>query len=182
MTSSIPSELSEFTFLPLGGIIQEFRIAGRNIVLNFPTQALYAQYNSPHFGETMGRVTNRVKDAVLHNLNGREYPLPRNEPPNSIHGGIKGWGSRVFDGPHTVVRHGRKAMLFKYQSVDGEEGYPGTVELRIWYSANTEGEEPAKKTVLTAEYEVELIGDECEETVVNLTNHRYVYMYMYIFV
>ena len=170
------SELSAFTFLPLGGIIQEFRVEGKNIVLGFPTQALYAQYNDPHFGETMGRVTNRVKGAVLHNLNGQEYQLPCNEAPNSIHGGIKGWGRRVFDGPHTVERNGRKAMMFKYVSVDGEEGYPGTVELRIWYSASAEGKDPAahKKTVLTAEYEVELIGDECEETVVNITNHRWV--------
>ena len=173
MASPAASELSAFTFLPLGGIIQEFRVAGRNIVLGFPTQSLYPQYNDPHFGETMGRVTNRVKDAVLHNLNGgHEYPLPKNSGPNSIHGGIKGWGSRIFDGPHTVIRDGRKAMLFKYVSHDGEEGYPGTVELRIWYSASTEGD---KKTALTAEYEVELIGDECEETVINITNHWYVF-------
>jgi aldose 1-epimerase len=61
--------------------------------------------------------------------------------------------------------------LFKYRCVDGEEGYPGTVEVRVWYTASKEGE---AKTVLTAEYEVEFVGDECEETVVNITNHRYV--------
>lgn len=168
------TDLSSFTFLPLGGIIQEFRVADHNIVLGFPHQSQYAEYNIPHFGETIGRVANRVKDAVLRDLNGgRDYQLARNNGPNSIHGGEKGWGKRVFEGPFAVVKEedngsNKKSMMFKYLSEDGEEGYPGSVELRIWYTASREDE----KTVLTVEYEVEFVGDECEETVVNITNHR----------
>lgn len=162
-------EQAEFTFLPLGAIIQEFRVGGKNIVLGFPAQGHYVKYNTPHFGATIGRVANRIKDAVIQSLNGREYRLPQNDGSNSLHGGENGWGKRVFDGPHTVQRHGRDALLFKYCSVDGEEGYPGTVEVRVWYKASKEDE---AKTVLTAEYEVEFVGDECDETVVNITNHR----------
>lgn len=163
-------EQAEFTFLPLGAIIQEFRIGGKNIVLGFPTQDHYVKYNTPHYGATIGRVANRIKDGRIKALNGREYQLAVNNGPNALHGGPTGWGKRVFDGPHTVQRHGHDSLLFKYRCPDGEEGYPGTVEVRVWYTASKEDE---AKTVLTAEYEVEFVGDECEETVVNITNHSY---------
>jgi aldose 1-epimerase len=58
--------------------------------------------------------------------------------------------------------------------VDGEEGYPGTVELRVWYASYEVQEDGVTKLVLEAEYEVEMIGDECEETIVGITNHRHV--------
>lgn len=164
---------SGFAFLPLGAIIQEFRVGGKNIVLGFNTQDQYAKYNSPHFGATIGRVANRIKDAVIHSLNGRDYTLAKNNGPNSLHGGEKGWGKCVFDGPQTVKRDGKDALLFKYLSKDGEEGFPGTVEVRVWYTSSKEDiDSPSSKTVLTTEYEVEFVGDECEETVVNMTNHR----------
>ena len=66
-------------------------------------------------------------------------------------------------------RNGREGVQFRYLSRDGEEGYPGTVECFVWYTAAMEGE----KTVLEIEYQVELLGDECEETVCGVTNHRY---------
>ncbi len=161
---------SAFTFLPQGALIQEFRVAGTNIVQGFPTAELYVTENTPYFGETIGRTTNRIKDGLLSNLNGgKEYHLPINNGPNSLHGGKRGWGKRMFAGPKTVDRNGRKALKFRYTSKDGEEGYPGTVECRVWYAAAKEGQQ----TVLTAEYEVELIGDEVDETVVGVTNHRY---------
>ncbi|KAJ6115100.1 Glycoside hydrolase-type carbohydrate-binding subgroup [Penicillium sp. IBT 16267x] len=162
-------EQAEFTFLPIGAIIQEFRVGGKNIVLGFPTQDHYIKHNTAHFGATIGRVANRIKDGLIHNLNGRDYQLAKNNGPNALHGGEKGWGKRIFDGPLTVNRNGRDALLFKYLSQDGEEGYPGTVEVRVWYTASKED----NKSVLTAEYEVEFVGDECEETVVNITNHSY---------
>ncbi len=166
---STPVE-SAFTFLPQGALIQEFRVAGTNIVQGFPTAELYATENTPYFGETIGRTTNRIKDGLLSNLNGgNQYHLPINNGPNSLHGGKKGWGKRIFEGPKTVDRHGKKALEFRYTSKDGEEGYPGTVECRVWYAAGKEGEQ----TVLMVEYEVELVGDEVEETVVGVTNHRY---------
>ncbi|KAL1982688.1 hypothetical protein VTN96DRAFT_998 [Rasamsonia emersonii] len=164
------TEESAFTFLPLGAIIQEFRVAGHNIVQGFPTQEDYVKYNSPYFGATIGRVCNRLKDAVLKDVNGKSYTLAQNNGPNSLHGGKQGWDARVFDGPKPVNRNGKEAVLFKYLSNDGEEGYPGTVEIRVWY---TTSKEDASKTVLEVEYEVELVGDEVEETAVNITNHSY---------
>ena len=63
--------------------------------------------------------------------------------------------------------------MFKYLSKDGEEGFPGTVELRLWYVPSIEKVDGVEKTSLEIEYEVELVGDEVEETGVAVTNHRY---------
>ena len=101
-------------------------------------------------------------------MNGKSHQLSINNGPNSLHGGDAGWGKREFEGPQEVERHGKQATLFKYLSKDGEEGYPGTVEVRVWYVQEKEqGQE-----VLRIEYEAELVGDEVAETAVNITNHR----------
>jgi aldose 1-epimerase len=165
---------SAFTFLPLGGIIQEFRVAGLNIVQGFPTEDLYKRLNDPFFGETIGRTTNRLKNGKIE-LNGETINLALNNGPNSLHGGEKGWGKQLFTGPKPISRNGKEGVLFTYLSKDGDEGYPGTVELRLWYTAGKEEEDGVEKTVLEMEYEVEFVGDECEETVVGITNHRYTY-------
>jgi aldose 1-epimerase len=160
---------SAFNFLTRGALIQKFEVAGHNIVLNFPEAELYASVAHPHFGETIGRTTNRIKDAVLHNLNGRNYKLFANDGQNNLHGGKEGWGTRTWAGPDQVVREGKEAVLFLYVSPDGEEGFPGTVEARVWYMESIE----KGKKVLDVEYEIRLIGEECQETVVGITNHRY---------
>ncbi|KAL6707436.1 hypothetical protein ACN47E_004215 [Coniothyrium glycines] len=162
-----------FTFLPLGAIVQKFIVNGRNIVQGFATAEQYKQHNAPYFGETIGRIANRVSNAKINDLNGRSYQLPVNNGPNSLHGGIAGWGKREFEGPSDVDRNGKKATFFKYISKDGEEGYPGTVEVRIWYIQEEEQVDGAQQEVLHIEYEAELIGDEVEETAINMTNHSY---------
>ncbi|EEP82087.1 conserved hypothetical protein [Uncinocarpus reesii 1704] len=166
-------EKAAFRFLSLGAIVQEFRVAGHNIVLGFPTEQLYRKYNAPYFGATIGRTTNRLKDATIGNVNGRSYKVTTARGPHSLHGGRDGWNAKLFDGPNTVKKHDREGFEFKYLSRHGDEGYPGTVELRVWYSATEEVEEgKPEKTVLEVDYEVEFVGDECEETVVGVTNHR----------
>ncbi len=167
MSSSSPE--SAFTFLSQGALIQEFRVDDQNIVLAFPEPNFYQSHNAPYFGETIGRTTNRVKDAKLHNLNGKTYQLAANDGPNCLHGGLRGWGKRNFEGPTPVHRTGREGVRFSYVSNDGEEFYPGTVECQVWYTAGKE----EGKVVLDVEYEVELVGDECSETVVGVTNHSY---------
>ena len=160
---------SAFTFLSQGALIQEFKIEGYNIVQSLPDAKLYKTHNNVYLGETIGRTTNRIRDAKLHNLNDTSYELAANDVPNSLHGGLNGWGKQEFEGPNPTKRNGREGIMFRYVSKDGEEGYPGTVECHVWYTAGME----EGKTVLEVEYQVELIGDECEETVVGVTNHRY---------
>jgi len=162
---------SGVTFQPTGALIQELKIAGHNIVLGYPSLEPYAK--APFFGETIGRVANRIKQAQIDGLNGKSYKLAANDGPNHLHGGEQGWGKKVFKGPEPVNRNGQESVLFTYVSPDGEEGYPGTVELRVWYTAYEEAREAGSpKFVLETEYEVELIGSEVDETVINITNHR----------
>ena len=160
-----------FTFLPQGGIIQEFKVGGKNIVLGFPSASTYKTASHPYFGENIGRVANRIQGAKI-NLNGKSYSLAANNGPNTLHGGKEGWGHKDFEGPTPTQRNGKEAVLFKYLSKDGEEGFPGTVELRLWYIGSLEKDEGVEKTSLEIEYEVELVGNECEETAVSVTNHR----------
>ena len=160
---------SAFTFIAQGAAIQEFKVDGQNIVLGFPEAKFYKSHNTPYFGETIGRTTNRVKDAQIHHLNGKTYSLHANDGPNCLHGGAQGWAKKDFHGPVPVNRNEKEGVHFTYLSNDGEEGYPGTVECKVWYTA---GKEEDGKTVLDVEYQVEFVGDECEETVVGVTNHR----------
>ncbi|KAF1808647.1 galactose mutarotase-like protein [Eremomyces bilateralis CBS 781.70] len=162
-------------FLPLGAIIRTFLVDGQNIVQNFEKTDEYRQYNVPHFGETIGRVANRISGAKINSLNSQSYELAANNGPNSLHGGPTGWGKRVFTGPE-VDDKGR--TVFRYRSADGEEGFPGAVELRVYYTASTEKSNGKETSVLEIEYEVEMVGNEAEEkditeTVVGITNHSY---------
>lgn len=166
---------SAFTFLPQGALIQEFSVAGHNIVLSLPTAAHYATHNAPYFGETIGRTTNRIRSGQIPNLNGKAYQLATNDGPrpNLLHGGNEGWGKKIWEGPKKVMRKGREGVEFSYLSKDGDEGYPGTVLADVWYVASMEdGPNGRRETVLEVEYEVRFVGGECEETIVGVTNHR----------
>ena len=175
MSLSNRSPKGAFTFLPQGALIQEFSVAGHNIVLSLPTAAAYTTHNQGYFGETIGRTTNRIRGGEIPDLNGKTYRLATNDSPrpNLLHGGNEGWGKKIWDGPKPVQRRGKEGVQFTYVSRDGDEGYPGTVEAKVWYVAGLEnGEGGQTESVLDVEYEVEFIGDECEETVVGVTNHR----------
>ncbi len=66
---------------------------------------------------------------------------------------------------------GGESVEFRLRSEDGDEGYPGTVDVSVVYTAETQKENGKEVRVLGMEYEVKLVGDEVEETVVNVTNH-----------
>lgn len=170
---SAKSGEDNFAFIPQGAIIQEFRVTGQNIILGFPTEAAYASHSNAYFGETIGRVANRIRGAKIDSLNGKSYDLNANNGPNTLHGGPKGWGKQTFQGPIPVDRNGKEGVLFRYVSKDGDEGFPGTVECKVWYVASKTEHNGQQMTELEIEYEVELVGDEVEETAVAVTNHRY---------
>ncbi|KAI0905293.1 galactose mutarotase-like domain-containing protein [Ustulina deusta] len=173
----------EVSFLPLGAIIQSFTVGGVNIVQGFPTQELYASHNGPYFGETIGRVANRISNARLASVNGgNSYGLAANNGPNTLHGGVKGWGKRIWDGPKPIgVRNipglegglqGGESEEFTLRSEDGEEGFPGEVLVKVIYTTGKVDRGGQEATVLGMEYEAELVGG-AEETVINMTNHSY---------
>jgi len=171
-----------FAFLPTGAIIQSFIVGKTNIVQGFPSESQYPIYNSPYFGETIGRVANRIAGGVIQSLNGKSYTLVANDGPNALHGGPKGWSKKVWEGPELVGTRtieglegkleGGESVKFSLRSEDGDEGYPGTVHTTVVYTTGTQRTPVGREIrVLGMEYEVQLVGDEVEETVVNLTNH-----------
>ncbi|KAI1822571.1 galactose mutarotase-like domain-containing protein [Xylaria intraflava] len=173
---------NEIVFLPLGAIIQSFTVAGVNIVQGFPTQELYVSHNKPFFGETIGRVANRISGAKLASVNGKSYSLAANEGSNTLHGGTEGWGKRIWDGPNPVgiraipglkgALQGGESVEFTLRSKDGDEGFPGEVLAKVVYTTGKISEGGKEALVLGIEYEVELVGG-AEETVINMTNHSY---------
>ncbi|KAI0446902.1 galactose mutarotase-like domain-containing protein [Xylaria telfairii] len=173
----------EVSFLPLGAIIQSFKVGGVNIVQGFPTQELYVSHNGPYFGETIGRIANRISNAKLASVNGgNTYSLAANNGPNTLHGGIKGWGKRIWDGPKAIgVRSiagldgdlkGGESVEFTLRSEDGDEGFPGEVLVKVIYTTGKISQGGKEAIVLGMEYEAELVAG-AEETVINMTNHSY---------
>lgn len=172
LTMSPPS----VKFINQGAILQEFRVGpeNRNIVLGFNTAAEYRN-NPAHFGATIGRVANRLKNAELSSLNGTVWPLTANDGPNTLHGGPVGWGLKDWTGPGLASRGvDRETVVYKYTSPHMDENFPGTVEVEVAYTAYEEpsAEEGVTVTVLEMDYEAKLVGDEVEETAINMTNHR----------
>lgn len=172
------------SFIAHGASIQTFKVKGVNIVQSFDTPEQYKSHNSPFFGETVGRVANRLAGAELRSLNGRTYALDANNGPNSLHGGPVGWGKRDWEGPRPVgLREipgveglrGGESVEFRLRSEDGDQGFPGAVEARIVYTTGTQTDGEGREVlVLGMDYEAELVGgDGVEETAVNMTNHSY---------
>lgn len=173
----------EVSFLPLGAIIRSFTVGGVNIVQGFPTQELYVSHNGPFFGETIGRVANRISNAKLASVNGgKSYALAANNGPNTLHGGVKGWGKRIWNGPKPVgIRsipgiegdlQGGESVEFTLRSEDGDEGFPGEVLAKVVYTTGKINNGGKEAIVLGMEYEAELVSG-AEETVINMTNHSY---------
>jgi aldose 1-epimerase len=130
-----------------------------DIVLGFDTLDGYMGHN-PYFGALVGRYANRISNAAF-TLDGETFHLARNNGPNSLHGGTKGfdkvfWIARELDGgDHPLLE-------LRYLSADGEDGYPGNLEVRVTY-------ELTENNDLRIEYHAKTD----KRTVLNLTNHSY---------
>ncbi|KAJ4972804.1 hypothetical protein NE237_005978 [Protea cynaroides] len=132
-----------------------------DVVLGFDTLEPYLKGNAPYFGCIVGRVANRIKDGKF-TLNGVEYTLAVNNPPNSLHGGNKGFDKVVWD----VVdrKYGETpSITFKYHSHDGEEGYPGDVIVTATYTLTSS---------TTMKLEMEAVPKN-KATPINLAQHTY---------
>lgn len=147
-----------------GALLTELHVpdrAGRlaDVVLGFDNLESYLK-GHPYFGATTGRYANRIaKGQFL--LNGTVYKLATNNGPNSLHGGIKGLDKRVWKARDVSSPLGA-ALELTYLSPDGEEGFPGTLSIKVTYTLNHHDE-------LQIDYEATTDKD----TVINLTNHSY---------
>lgn len=130
-----------------------------NITLGFPNLDGYLQRH-PYFGSTVGRYGNRIAGGKF-KLDGKEYTLATNNGPNHLHGGLKGFDAVVWKA-EPIKEPSAVGVKFAYTSQDGEEGYPGNLDVTVTYSLTNNNE-------LRIEYEAKTD----KATVVNLTNHAY---------
>jgi len=149
-----------------GGTITSIKAPDRNkkladVVLGFDNLGGYtAKSNTAHFGALIGRYGNRLAKGIF-KLNGRTYNVPVNDGPNSLHGGLKGFDKRVWRAKEVSSDTG-PGLELRYTSQDGEEGYPGKLEVTVRYTLDD-------KNALHIDYSATTNKD----TVLNLTNHTY---------
>ena len=157
--------------LSLGGNIRRFNVPDRNgkidnISAILETVADYEQHR-PFFGSIVGRYANRIANARF-TLDGVEYTLPANNGPNSLHGGRKGFDTVVWEvtpfGVNNALARGASSigLRMRYSSQDGEEGFPGTLDVEVVYSLDDRNRWTMEYTASTN-----------KATVVNLTNHTF---------
>lgn len=111
-----------------------------------------------YFGATIGRYANRIARGRF-SLDGKDYQVTVNSKGNMLHGGLVGFDKKFWN---TKVEGEKNAVEFSLVSPDGDEGFPGTMEVKVVYEVNDNNE-------LCIHYRA--TAD--KTTVVNLTNHAY---------
>lgn len=128
----------------------------KDIVLGFSSADDWCQ-KELYFNAICGRVANRIKNGRF-TLDGKTYQLSINNGTNSLHGGIRGFNEQIWD----VVSKTNHSIRLHYQSPDGEEGYPGNLDVWVTYTLTADHR-------LVIHYEAETD----QPTIVALTNHAY---------
>jgi aldose 1-epimerase len=144
-----------------GTIITELHVPDRSgkladVVLGFDRLEGYLK-GHPYFGATVGRVANRIAKGRF-TLDGKVYELAVNNGPNHLHGGIKGfdkavWKAEILEGA---------AVKFSHTSADGEEGYPGKLDVTV-----------AMTLTDANDLRIDYFATTDKPTPINLTNHSY---------
>lgn len=147
-----------------GGILTSVEAPDKNgkvndVVLGFNDLEEYLK-GHPSFGTLPGRYANRIGKARFM-LNGKEYKLAANNGENTLHGGRKGFDKYVWAAKESPAKDGA-AVELTHVSPDGDEGFPGSVTVKVTYTLTNKNE-------LRIDYSA--LSD--QDTVINLTNHAY---------
>lgn len=147
-----------------GGIVTKITAPDKNgnwedVVLGFDSLSTYEK-GHPFFGALVGRYGNRIAKGKF-TLDGQEYKLAINDGENTLHGGKKGFDKVIWNAKE-IQKDSTVALELTYKSVDGEEGYPGNLQVKVTYTLSNDN-------ALTIDYE----ATTDKSTVVNLTNHSY---------
>lgn len=153
----------QVSIINYGGAISKLIVPDKNgqpgdVVFGFENLEGFLQKTNPYFGGLIGRYGNRIAKARF-TLDGKTYNLPANNGENSLHGGEKG-----FDKVYWTIEKmpGDSSLKLTYKSPDGEQGYPGNLDVTVLYTLSAANE-------LKIEYSA--ITD--KPTPVNLTSHAY---------
>ena len=157
---------TEVSITNYGAIITSFKVKQANgaindIVLGFDKVEDYLSKEYldgyPYFGAAIGRYANRIKSGEF-SIGGKKYSVAKNKITDHLHGGYEGFDKKVW----TLVSHSDNKLALSYRSTDGEEGYPGNLDVTIEFELTDNNE-------LTYEYTAKTD----QPTAVNLTHHSY---------
>lgn len=152
----------EVSITNYGGIVTSVKVPDKNgnienVVLGFDDLEQY-KAGHPFFGAITGRYANRIAKGRFE-LNGEVYELATNDGENHLHGGVEGFDKKLWD---AEVNDEENSVTLSYLSPDGEEGYPGNLDVDVTYTLTDDNE-------LRIDYH----ATTDKPTVVNLTNHSY---------
>ena len=152
----LENENVSFSVSDYGATLVEFvhKKTGTDVVLGYDDVSGYEK-NKGYLGASIGRVANRIKDGKFR-LNGREYKLAQNDRGNHLHGGAEGFDKKMFKADCHDDH-----VVFTYHSPDGEEGYPGDLDVEITYELMDDGIRIISK------------GTAGDDTLFAYTNHSY---------
>jgi len=161
LTNSHGLEVRVMTY---GGIIVSLRVPDRqgrlaDVVLGYEKLDGYLD-KTPYFGAIVGRYGNRIANGKF-TLDGKEYTLAKNNGPNALHGGIKGFDKVVWQA-EPFEKKQEAGLILRYNSPDGEEGYPGNLKATVTYTLTDQNE-------IILDYQ----ATTDKATPLNLTNHTY---------
>ncbi|MBP3634734.1 MAG: galactose mutarotase [Oscillospiraceae bacterium] len=140
--------------LDYGVTIRSLVVDGVDVVLGYDTIEEYVA-NDGYLGATIGRVGNRIAGSCFE-LNGKNYHLYANDGKNHLHGGKEGFDAKIWN-----VEETENGIVCSYLSVDGEENYPGNLQVKV--TVTLEGKAIQLKYWATTD----------ADTILNLTNHTY---------
>ena len=154
----------EARIMNYGGIVVALQVPDRDgksadVTLGFDTFEPYLREH-PYFGALIGRYGNRIANGTF-DLDGTTYTLAKNNGPNHLHGGVRGFDKVVWQA-RPEASDGTPRLVLRYRSRDGEEGYPGNLDVAVVYTLGDENRLQIDYTATTD-----------QATVVNLTNHTY---------
>jgi len=147
-----------------GGVITSVSAPDRegefaDVVLGFDRLSKYRDEH-PYFGALIGRYGNRIAEGQF-TIDGNTYNLPRNNGPNTLHGGESGFDKRLWEAEEVRIDQAAGLDLARV-SKDGEQGFPGNLNVKVRYLLNNDNE-------IVIQYE----ATTDQPTVCNLTNHSY---------
>lgn len=155
---------TEVNITNYGAIISCFKINKINIVLGFedPREYMTADYLSsyPYFGCEVGRYANRIKNAGFE-IDGIKYNVSKNRDTDHLHGGFEGFQQKAWK-LLSFSEEPNPVLALEYKSKDGEEGYPGTLTVKVEFELNDNDELIMSTTAATD-----------KPTAINLTHHDY---------
>ncbi len=152
------------TILSYGAILQSLAVPDRtgkaeDVTLGYNDMKGYLVAPN-YFGATVGRYANRIKGGTF-SIDGKTYALAKNNGPNALHGGLKGFDKRLWT-VEKVASGDTASVTLRYIAADGEEGYPGQLTVTATYALNEKNELSVEYTATTT-----------KPTIVNITNHSF---------